>query len=251
MSKVIREWVYTDIGFRQRLTFVRFNASERVEHLVIMVATAILAVTGLPQKFHEAAISRWLMVALGGIENMRMIHHFFAILLALASLYHIGRVLYGFLAKSSKLPMIPTRKDAADFFAMLRYFLGLAKERPRFDRFSYVEKFEYWALVWGNVIMGLTGFIMWFPTKATQFIDGVWVTAAKMAHGWEAVLAVLALLIWHVYHVHIKHFNTSIFTGKISKEEMLGEHPLEYARLMAELEEAGPAPAAATGGQSS
>lgn len=235
MGKTFIEWVHTDAGFQKRLVFVRFNMSERVEHLIIMISTAVLALTGLPQKFHEAAISRWLMAALGGIDNLRTLHHFFAISLAVASLYHIGRVLYNIFTKNSDLSMVPRSKDVADFLGMLRYFFGLEKERPRFDRFSYVEKFEYWALVWGNVIMGLTGFIMWFPTKATQLIDGVWVTAAKMAHGWEAVLAVLALLIWHVYHVHIKHFNTSIFTGRISKAEMLEEHPLEYARLMAEI----------------
>lgn len=242
MSRLTREWVATEQGFRQKLTFIRFDPSQRLEHLVTLTSTAVLALTGLPQKFHDLDVSRALISALGGIEIVRNVHHFFAILLAMGALYHVIRVGYGIAVKGSRLSMVPTLKDFTDAWQMLMYFIGRSKEKPRFDRFNFGEKLEYWALVWGTLIMGLTGFIMWFPTKATLFVDGVWIPVSKMAHGWEAVLATLSLLVWHMYHVHLKDFNTSIFTGKMSRERMLEEHPIEYARIIAEEGEAEVAP---------
>ena len=234
MSRIAREWIATEQGFRQKLTFVRFDRSQRLEHLVVLVSTGILALTGLPQRYHEAGISRTLINTMGGIEIVRNVHHFFAILLAVGAFYHIIRVMYGILAKGTRLTMIPTFRDVAEAWQMLMYFLGRTKEKPRFDRYTFAEKVEYWALVWGTAIMGITGFIMWFPTKATLFLEGWWIPVSKMAHGWEAVLATLALLLWHFYHVHIKSLNTSMFTGKMSREHMLEEHPMEYARIVAE-----------------
>jgi formate dehydrogenase subunit gamma len=242
MSRIVREWVAGDMGFRQKLTFVRFEAGQRLEHLVTLVSTAMLALTGLPQKFHEADISRWLISVMGGIDFVRNTHHIFAIILTMGAIYHVLAVGYGILVKGSRLTMLPTLKDATDALATVKYLVGLSKEKPHFDRFTFGEKLEYWALVWGTAIMAITGFIMWFPTKATQFIDGVWIPVSKMAHGWEAVLAVLSLMVWHMYHVHVKSWNTSMFTGKMSKEHMLEEHPLEYARLIAESGEAEVAP---------
>ena len=94
---------------------------------------------------------------------------------------------------------------------------------------------EYWAFVWGTIIMGTTGFMMWNPIITARFLPGEVIPAAKTAHGWEAVLAVLAIIIWHMYGVHIKRFNKSMFTGKMSEEEMLHEHPLELADIKAGL----------------
>ncbi len=242
MSRIVREWVSTEQGLRQKITFIRFDPGQRLEHIVTLVSTAVLALTGLPQKFHDQDISRFLISGLGGIEFVRTVHHFFAILLAAGAIYHVLRVMYGILIRGSRLSMVPTLNDAMDAWKSVLYFVGRTKEKPRFDRFTFGEKFEYWALVWGTLIMGLTGFIMWFPTKATLFMDGVWVPVAKMAHGWEAVLATLSLLVWHMYHVHVKSLNTSMFTGKMSREHMLEEHPLEYARLIAEEGEVEPVP---------
>ncbi len=82
--------------------------------------------------------------------------------------------------------------------------------------------------------MIVTGLMMWFPTQATRYLDGVWIPTAKMTHGWESVLIVLVLAIWHIWHVVVKALNTSIFTGTMSREDVRREHPLDYARLIAE-----------------
>lgn len=100
-------------------------------------------------------------------------------------------------------------------------------------RYTFEEKAEYWALIWGTVIMGITGFMMWNPITTARFLPGEIIPASKAAHGGEALLAVLAILIWHMYGVHIKKFNKAMFTGKQSEAEMLHEHPLELADIKA------------------
>ena len=95
----------------------------------------------------------------------------------------------------------------------LLYNIGFAKTYPQMGRYTFEEKMEYWAFVWGAAVMGMTGFLMWNPITATQYLPGEFVPAAKAAHGGEAVLAVLAIIIWHMYGVHIKRFNKAMFTG--------------------------------------
>jgi hypothetical protein len=113
------------------------------------------------------------------------------------------------------------------------YYLGLRKRKAYYGRYSYAEKAEYLALIWGTVVMGLTGFMMWNPITTLRILPGEAIPAAKAAHGAEAVLAVLAILIWHFYHVHIKHLNLSMFTGRMSQTEMEHEHPAELAQIEA------------------
>jgi hypothetical protein len=110
-------------------------------------------------------------------------------------------------------------------------------------RYTFDEKFEYWAFVWGYSIMGITGFIMWNPITATRYVPGEFVPAAKAAHGGEAVLAVLAILVWHMYHVGIKRSAKLMVTGKQTEEEMLDEHPLELEAIKAGLADRRPDPA--------
>jgi cytochrome b subunit of formate dehydrogenase len=124
-------------------------------------------------------------------------------------------------------------QDAKDAIQALLYNIGIAKTYPQMGRYTFEEKMEYWAFVWGALVMGLTGFMMWNPITTTQYLPGEFVPAAKAAHGGEAVLAVLAIIIWHMYGVHIKRFNKSMFNGRMTEEEMLHEHPLELADIKA------------------
>jgi cytochrome b subunit of formate dehydrogenase len=137
-----------------------------------------------------------------------------------------------FVARVS-LTMMPGWQDILDGFQALGYNLGLAKNPPRMGRYTFGEKVEYWAVIWGTVIMVITGFMLWNPIATTRFLPGQAIPAAKAAHGGEAILAILSIITWHVYHVHIKHFNRSIFTGRISRHEMEEEHPLELAAIEA------------------
>jgi cytochrome b subunit of formate dehydrogenase len=134
--------------------------------------------------------------------------------------------------------MIPTKKDFRDAIITLRYYLGLSEEQARFDRYEYRQKFEYWGLILGGLIMISTGFILYFPIFWTRFLSGEVIPAANVAHSSEGLLAFLIVIIWHIYNAHLNPdvfpFDSSIFTGKISEERMEKEHPLEYACLLTE-----------------
>jgi hypothetical protein len=129
--------------------------------------------------------------------------------------------------------MLPSLQDVKDGWQALMYNLGFAKSRPQMGRFTFDEKLEYWAFVWGAMVMGVTGFMMWNPITTSSILPGEFIPAAKAAHGLEAVLAVLAILIWHFYGVHFKVFNKSMWSGEMSEDEMLHEHPLELADIKA------------------
>jgi len=123
-----------------------------------------------------------------------------------------------------------------EIFQQVAYLAGLRVEKPRFGRYDFRHKVEYWSLLWGTLLMGLTGLIMLFPVVATRFLPGAIVMASQVAHSYEGLLAFLALVLWHFYNAHFAAesfpVGTSIFTGKISAREMQEEHPLEYDELM-------------------
>lgn len=214
-------------------TYLRFPLARRIEHIGLMVSFILLAATGLPQKYPASKISVFIVQALGGIENLRSIHHFISILVMFAIIYHLLVMGYKVFVLRTPWSMMLSLQDAKDGLQALLYNIGIAKTYPKMGRYTFEEKFEYWAFVWGYTIMGITGFIMWNPITATRYLPGEFVPAAKAAHGGEAVLAVLAIIIWHMYGVNVKHYNRSIFTGKITEEEMVHEHPKELEDIKA------------------
>ena len=218
----------------QETTFLRFSLNDRLQHILLIVSFTLLALTGLPQKYSSMDWARTLVSLMGGIETVRTIHHINALILGVVGLYHLASGLYRLCLKRARFEMLPKVQDAFDIVANIAYFLGIKRLRPRFDRYSYMEKFEYWAVVWGMGIMGLTGLIMWFPIFFTSFLPGIFIPAAKSAHGGEALLAVSAIVLWHLYNTHLNPrvfpLNPSMFTGRVSKKEMMSEHPLEYER---------------------
>lgn len=187
--------------------------------------------TGLPQKYLLSPISTGIFNLVGGIENARLIHHTSAIVMMIISLLHVLEALYRIMVLRTPISMIPWIDDILHVYQDVLYYLGLRKHKAYYGRYSYAEKAEYLALIWGTVVMGLTGFMMWNPISTVRFLPGEAIPAAKAAHGGEAVLAVLAIIIWHFYHVHIKEFNKSMFIGTLTREEMQHEHPAELAVL--------------------
>jgi cytochrome b subunit of formate dehydrogenase len=213
--------------------YERFPLYRRLEHIGLMLSFITLASTGLPQKYPNSALSVFIVQTLGGIENLRNIHHFTSILVMFAIIFHLLVMGYKIFVLRSPWSMMLSLQDAKDGIQALLYNIGIAKEYPKMGRYTFEEKFEYWAFVWGYSIMGITGFIMWNPITATRYLSGEFVPAAKAAHGGEAVLAVLAIIVWHMYGVNIKHFNRSIWTGEQTEEEMRREHPLELKAIKA------------------
>lgn len=218
---------------QQRNWYLRFTISERVEHWIFITSFIILGITGMVQRYSELPISKWIVTVVGGIENLRLIHHAAAVVTMLIVIYHIGALGYRVYVNRARLTMLPVLNDVTNVYNALLYYFGLRKDPPQQGRYTFEEKLEYWAVVWGTMIMAITGFMMWNPIATTRILPGQFIPAAKVAHSLEAVLAILAILIWHFYHVLIRHLNKSMFSGKISEKEMLHDHPLELADIKA------------------
>ena len=215
----------------QPQTYERFPVWRRIEHFMMVLSFATLGLTGLPQKYPDSGLGAAILQALGGIENLRLVHHTAAVVMMFGTAYHILVMGYSVFVMHDKMSMLPTLQDMKDGFQAVFYNLGFVKNYPQMGRYTFEEKLEYWAFVWGAAVMGATGFLMWNPVTATKYLPGEFVPAAKAAHGGEAVLAVLAIIIWHIYGVHIKRFNKAMFNGLQTEEEMLHEHPLELEEI--------------------
>jgi cytochrome b subunit of formate dehydrogenase len=215
--------------------YERFSWLQRVAHALLLTSFSLLAITGLPQKYAAADWAQAMIRFFGSIETTRLIHHVSAIVLMLLAVYHTMDIGYKIFVRRLRLTMLPGFKDVKDALHAFLYNVGLFKNRPQMGRYTFEEKVEYWALIWGILIMGVTGFMMWNPITTTKFLSGQFIPAAKVAHGGEALLAVMAIVLWHMYSVHMRRFNKSMWTGKQSEEEMLHEHPLELADIKAGL----------------
>jgi formate dehydrogenase gamma subunit len=216
-------------------SFVRFSRRQRVEHVLVMSLFVLLAVTGFPQKFSDSGWARTAIAWMGGVETARAIHRFAGIAFSLLVATHIATAIVLVLTGRSKPSMIPGRKDFADAIKTLRYYLGASDEQAQFDRFDYRQKFEYWGLVMGGLLMVATGLVLYFPLLVTSILPGVTIPVAKVAHSNEGLMAFLVVITWHIYNAHLNPdvfpFDTAIFTGKISRHRMEAEHPLELQRL--------------------
>lgn len=215
----------------QHKSYPRFGVGARWEHLVLILSGFILLLTGLPQKYSTLSISQDLLSTPERVNMIRQIHHIAAIVLTAEVLYHLGRIIY--LMARRRLPgdMLPTWQDVIDAGQMLQYLLFLRKEKPKFGKYNFEQKVTYWFLFFGIGIMVITGFIIWFPLEVTQVLPGGIVPAAKMAHSTEAIVAAIFIIVWHIYHVHLERLNLSMFTGRLSEEDMKTYHTKEYERL--------------------
>lgn len=230
----------------------RFSVRQRIEHACVGLLFIVLAVTGLTQEFFPARWAEWLILQMGGIDRVRWVHRSAGIAFTVLVVLHLGIGIWQAIARRIMPAIVPTRKDFRDAILMVRYYLRLSEEHPRFGRFDYRQKWEYWGLVLGSVVMIVTGFMLYFPVSTTRFLPGEVIPAAMMAHGREGLLAFLVVITWHLFNAHLSPeafpFDPSIFTGKISEERMEKEHPLEYERLPGSEKEPEASPSEETGG---
>jgi len=218
---------------------VRFDVHQRIQHFLMMSSFIALALTGLPQKFSDIGISQWWVSSLGGLETVRVIHRTAGLTMLADCVYHLAYLSYriGVQRRLEPLGMIPTPKDMLDAARSILYYLGLTPEKPAFGRYTYLEKFDYWAVFWGIAMIGTTGLILMFAVDAARVLSGGAISAALIVHGDEAVLAVGWIVVVHLFNVHLAPWafpmNPAIFTGKMSASRYAEEHPLEWRRLEA------------------
>jgi cytochrome b subunit of formate dehydrogenase len=225
-------------GKKGERSFVRFSLSQRLEHLVQIFGFITLCVTGIPQKYNGAPWADSAIALMGGIDLVRGVHRAFAVVLMLELVYHAIAIAWALAVKRARWTMMPRVQDAKDALQMVLFFLGKRAERARFDRYDFRQKVEYLALIWGTLVMIVTGLCMWFPLEVTRHVSGEIIAAAKAAHSGEGLLAFASILMWHMYSAHLSPdvfpFDLTMFTGKITESRMKHEHPVEYERLMAD-----------------
>ncbi len=212
--------------------YQRWNIHHRLQHILLFVSFIILALTGLPLKYAAKAWAVKLCAVFGGFHTMLTIHKVAAVMMIIAAVYHLGYLAYCLLvAKQSSKAMVPTLKDVTDLLDHMAYCLGMTKKGAQFDRYSYKEKFDYWAVFWGIAIMVGSGLILWFPQVSAQFLSRTFIDSAQVAHSDEAILAIMAVFVWHFYNAHFSPMvfpmNKVWLDGKFSHKEMEEFHPLE------------------------
>jgi cytochrome b subunit of formate dehydrogenase len=209
----------------------RLSLNIRLQHGLMAVSVVLLVLTGIPLKFHESGWARALISLFGGPDVSPIVHRVGASGLITVGLWHLAYITLFREGRWNLMHLLPRPKDAVDAFKQIKYYLGLSDEQPRFDRFSYIEKFDYWAVYWGMVIMIGSGTVLWFTDFWLRWAPKWAADIAKEAHSDEALLATLAIVIWHFYNVHFNPhkfpMNRTFITGKISELEMREEHPLD------------------------
>jgi cytochrome b subunit of formate dehydrogenase/nitrate/TMAO reductase-like tetraheme cytochrome c subunit len=230
----------------QQHVVVRMTANQRAQHLVLLSSFFVLVVTGFALRYPDS----WFAALLGLTEHWRsIIHRIAGVLLIADGVYHIGYV--AFTAEGRRLicDLFPTLKDATDAFGTMLYSTGFRKEKPKFGRFNYAEKAEYWALVWGTALMAVTGIMLWAKVPVGNALARWWIDAATAVHFYEAILATLAILVWHFYQVFfdpdVYPMNWAWRDGTMSAEQYRHEHELDTETAPPTGEESAPP---ATGG---
>ena len=222
------------IAVMQEKQVRRMDADEVVQHTVLALAFTVLVVTGFALRYYDAWWSTLVFGREGGYTTRGIIHRSAGVVLLLGGLWHLI-FLVTKRGRRFVRDMLPGKLDVIQFFQMMKYNLGKNAQHPHFGRFSYVEKAEYWALVWGTVVMGITGLFLWFDNYAVKFFPKGLLDVLLVIHYYEAWLAFLAILIWHMYatvfNPKVYPMNPSWINGMMPERQLKSEHPLEWEEL--------------------
>ncbi len=219
--------------------YLRMTLSERLQHALLLVSFLTLVVTGFMLHFPDA----WWVQAIRSVSDKifafrSFIHRAAGVAMVTASLYHIYYIIFTRKGRQLIRDLVPRLEDARDAIAVLKYNTGFSRVKPKFGRFSYIEKSEYWALVWGTFIMVATGTIMWFDNTFIGLLTKEGYDVSRLIHYYEAWLATLAILVWHFYFVifnpDVYPINLAFWKGTLTEEEMLDEHPRELEEIQRE-----------------
>ena len=237
--------------------FTRFTPFERFLHLMMVTSFLALVITGMPLKFYYTEWAKVMFRLIGNAEVARTLHHYAAVVTFAYFVLHVGSLVKSFWRKRGQLrdpatgkfslmrvwdtvfgpdSMVPSFQDWRDFVAHNKWFFGKGP-RPQFDRWTYWERFDYFAVFWGVAIIGFSGLIMWFPNFFTHFMPGWVINIALVVHSDEALLAAGFIFSFHFFNTHFRiekfPMDTVIFSGRISETEMLHERKRWYDRLVA------------------
>ena len=216
---------------RQIREIVRLTVNQRVQHWLLLTSFIALVLSGFALQYPDS----WLASLLGGSESFRrIVHRIAAVIMLAVGVYHLAYLALSIEGRRWLKDMIVRGKDFKDVVGNFGYYLGASKAKPKIARFGYAEKAEYWAVVWGTIVMGLTGLVVWFKLGIFGFLPRWAIEIALAIHFYEAVLATLAIIVWHFYHVifdpDVYPVNFAFLDGRISEELYREEHELAYEK---------------------
>jgi len=234
---------------RRAAHVLRFDRVDRTLHGFLMLSFLGLAFSGMPVLFSTTPWAGRVARLLGGYTVIHRMHRVFATIMIVVFIVHVGRLLRRVVARKDysvfwgPASMVPQPRDLADMVQHIRWFVGLGP-RPAFDRYTYWEKFDYWAVFWGMAIIGGSGLMLWFPVAFSHVVPGWAYNIALLVHGEEALLAVGFIFTIHFFNSHLRPekfpMDMVIFTGRVPEHEWRDERPAEYARLAGDAPDAGP-----------
>ena len=227
---------------RRAAHVLRFDRVDRTLHGFLMLSFLGLAFSGMPVLFSTTPWAGRVARLLGGYTVIHRMHRVFATIMIVVFIVHVGRLLRRVVARKDysvfwgPASMVPQPRDLADMVQHIRWFVGLGP-RPAFDRYTYWEKFDYWAVLWGTALMGAAGLVLWFPMAASRVLPGWLFNVALFVHGAEATLAIVFIFAIHFFNGHLRPgkfpMDMVIFTGSVSREELRHERAGQYQRLAA------------------
>lgn len=228
-------------GVPKERYFQRFTRAQRYLHAVLFSTFLGLAATGLPMRFSESFWARKFAAGVGGFGAILFFHKLCALVLTVAFLIHVKDIFTRAIVNREKgifwgpTSMVANWKDAKDLFGHMRWFLGLGP-KPQFDRYAYWEKFDYWAVFWGMIVIGSSGYAMWFAPFFAHFLPGWALNAVLVIHSEEGLLAILFIFSIHFVNTHLRPdtfpMDMVVFTGVEREEEFKHKRPLEYERMV-------------------
>jgi predicted CXXCH cytochrome family protein len=217
--------------------YLRMNKKERIQHFIMLTSFILLVLTGFALKYPDFILFKWSreLFGAGAFELRSISHRIFGFAMIAVSLYHLYYLEFTKRGRQMLVDFLPKFSDLKEIITNIKWITFISKEKPRFDRFSYMEKAEYWALIWGVIVMGFTGLMLTFNDFMLSIAPAVWLDVATIIHLYEAWLATLAIIVWHFYYVifnpDVYPLNTAFIKGTITEEQMEHEHPRELKRI--------------------
>ncbi|HEY5535080.1 MAG TPA: cytochrome b/b6 domain-containing protein [Ignavibacteria bacterium] len=223
--------------------YLRMTKNERIQHFLLLSTFITLVITGFALKYPETWWVKWIVAVIGknAFEFRGVMHRIAAVMMIAASFYHLFYVIFTRRGRQLIKDLWFYKQDITDLFASLKYLVSDKAPKPNFGRFSYIEKAEYWAVVWGTVVMGATGALLWFENIFLPVIGMGGMNIATAIHWFEAILASLAILVWHFYFIFLNPdvapMNRAWINGHLTREQMEHEHPRELAAIEESIKE--------------
>ncbi len=217
---------------------IRFNTTEILQHIVLLASFTTLVFTGFAFRYPDFFVFSWMTGSPEAMAFRGLLHRIAGVVFLILCVYNLFYIFGTKRGKQQLMSIFPTPKDVTMAVRNILYHLCVISEKPKFSHYDYSEKAEYWALVWGAVVMGGTGIILWFENFFLGFMP-IWLwDIFKWIHFFEAVLATLAILVWHFFFVFLEPeiypVNFSMLTGRITEEDFKEKHSLEYERMKEE-----------------